>query len=77
LTPREAEIGGLIVHPDHRRKSIGKLLLTHAEAWSAQAGCAGVRLRSRQSRTAAHAFYLAVGYERTKTSYTFWKAIKN
>ncbi len=68
-----AEIGGLVVNRDFRRKGVGRALVKHAEEWAKAAGCANVSVRSNVIRQESHAFYEGVGYTRVKAQYTYRK----
>jgi predicted N-acetyltransferase YhbS len=68
-------IGGLVVDRHQRRKGVGTLLMTHAEAWARQKGSAVVRLWSSDSRAAAHRFYEEMGFTNVKTQYSFVKPL--
>ena len=70
-----AEIGGLVVDTNARRQGVGRALVRQAEIWAGEHGFAEVRLRSGLHRTDAHEFYQSLGYELTKTSHMFRKAI--
>lgn len=70
-----AEIGGLVTAPSHRRRGIGRLLMAKAEAWAREQGLPTIGLRSNTKRTDAHAFYEQLGYERTKTQFSFRKTL--
>lgn len=70
-----AEIGGLVVSSACRGAGIGAGLLRRAEEWARERGLARVIVRSRSTREAAHRFYLREGYEQTKTSAVFSKAL--
>lgn len=70
-----AEIGGLVVDKDYRRKGIGKELMRYAEEWAKSKGCGSVSLRSNVIRKEAHIFYESIGYVKIKQSYTFRKKI--
>jgi len=59
-------IMGIAVDPSCRRLGIGKKLLEAGENWAKETGAAGVRLVSGETRTGAHAFYRASGYEGSK-----------
>lgn len=59
-------IMGIAVSLACRRMGIGGKLLTAAEAWAKEDGADGVRLVSGESRTEAHAFYRALGYNGSK-----------
>lgn len=68
-----AEIGGLVVDAAHRRGGAGRALMRSAEAWACSRGLKTIRLRSNVLRKDAHQFYQGLGYELTKTQYTFQK----
>jgi len=70
-----AEIGGLVVSSEFRSAGIGRKLVARAEQWARDRGARRMVVRSRVSREAAHRFYLREGYERTKTSAVFSKAL--
>jgi GNAT superfamily N-acetyltransferase len=70
-----AEIGGLVVSSEFRSRGIGKALVAQAEQWARDRGITKMVVRSRIAREAAHRFYLREGYERTKTSAVFSKAL--
>jgi len=70
-----AEIGGLIVDEHFRARGIGRALMSEAERWALACGCTVVRLRSNTTRSAARDFYKSLGYEVTKTSFSFCKYI--
>lgn len=66
-----AEVQVLVVSGGQQRQGIGKELLAHAREWAHKHGYARVRLRSGLHREAAHRFYEAVGFSRSKPSYAF------
>ena len=68
-------IGGLVVDREYRGQGIGRRLLSEAEQWAAQQGCAIVRLWSSATRTEAHRFYEHVGYMNVKTQLSFAKPL--
>jgi GNAT superfamily N-acetyltransferase len=70
-----AEIWGLVVDAAHRGQGAGRALMERAEAWAAEHGHRAVRLRSNVVRGQAHQFYQRLGYQITKTSYTFDKPL--
>jgi len=74
-TGRFAVIGGLVVDRRHRKKRIGRDLMTRAETWARQHGCSIVRLWSSAFRSESHRFYAHLGYVNIKTQYSFVKAL--
>lgn len=66
-----AEIAVLIVHPANRRHGIGRTLVAAAETWARQSGRARLLMRTDVVRTAAHAFFVALGYEQSATTLEF------
>ena len=64
---------GLAVRSDSRRNGAGRLLMEAAESWAKEIGAAGVRLNSGESRTDAHSFYRALGYDSQKKQLRFIK----
>jgi len=52
----------LAVHPAHRRRGLGRLLMEQAEARLRSLGCAKVNLQIRTSDTNASEFYRRIGY---------------
>jgi N-acetylglutamate synthase-like GNAT family acetyltransferase len=75
LVDRHAELGGLVVDEPWRGSGLGSRLLAEAERWSAGQGCETLYARSNADRAGAHGFYEAVGYERIKSSFVFWKRL--
>ena len=57
-----AEVGGLIVDERYRGTGLGGDLLTQAENWAVEKGCAEMRVRSNIIREDAHKFYIARGF---------------
>ncbi len=70
-----AEILGLVIDESARSRSVGRMLVSEAERWANEAGCATVRVRSRIARERAHAFYERAGYRRIKTQHVFEKSL--
>jgi GNAT superfamily N-acetyltransferase len=61
-----AELGGMVVDREHRRRGIGRSLLAAAESWSADRGVARLRVRVRSDRNEARNFYGDHGFMRAK-----------
>jgi len=61
------EIVGLIVSDRFRRRGVGKLLVREVESWGREVGALVFSVRSNVLRVESHAFYPALGYEKTKT----------
>ncbi len=62
------------VDAEHRRKGLGRQLLTECEKFSLSAGAERVMLEVRESNERARAFYLSLGYEilaRRRDFYSF------
>lgn len=70
-----AEISGFVVNTAHRGQGVGHALMAEAERWTAEQGLAGLRLKTNIIRTEAHHFYESMGFERTKTQYTYVKKL--
>ncbi len=68
-------IMGIAVSAEHKRKGIGAALLKAVEDWALCDGCAGVRLVSGATRTAAHEFYRRCGYTGGKEQLNFKKML--
>ncbi len=74
--PPEAVVQALVVDSACRGEGIGKALMAAAEAWALQCGFVSIALSSAAARSEAHAFYRALGYERTATSYLMRKHLQ-
>lgn len=70
-----AEIAGLVVDAVRRGEGVGRALMAAAERWAADRGYDEVTLHSNVARERAHRFYQSLGYEMTKSSHVFRKAL--
>ena len=70
-----AEVGGLVVDQDCRKRGVGRLLMRTIEQWARRQGCRAVRVRSNVVREGAHAFYRRIGYSTVKTQAVFYKEL--
>lgn len=77
LVSRHAEIGGIIVLAEQRRRGLGRRLMERAEGWARDRGCEAVYVRSNETRERAHRFYEGIGYEQIKTSRVFLKRVES
>jgi GNAT superfamily N-acetyltransferase len=68
-------VAGLVVDRDYRRRGIAGKLMARVEHWTRERGLSIVRLNSSSTRTAAHTFYKAIGYDHIKTQYAFAKSV--
>jgi GNAT superfamily N-acetyltransferase len=71
-----AELGGMVVKETRRRQGIGRRLLEAAETWAIGCGAAKMRIRSRDTRSDAKAFYLRSGFAHSKTQRIFDKDLR-
>ncbi len=58
-----AELESVHVHPDHRGRGIGSVLVRDAVARAREMGCYRVQLTSNRARPEAHRFYQRLGFE--------------
>lgn len=70
-SPPFAEIGGLIVHPDHRRKGVARMMLEYARRWVVERGLSRLCVRCNSQRTDGNSFYASEGFVLNK-SQTVW-----
>lgn len=73
--PFNAEIGGIVVHTNHRNKGVGRALIKSAERWAKEHGYSNIVVRSDTARNASHPFYRAVGYSDLKTQNVYIKEL--
>ena len=73
--PPMANLLGLAVASEYRRKGIGQALLQRAEQWAKENGIAQMRLNSCYNRTQAHDFYRSQGYIDDKMQLRFLKTL--
>jgi GNAT superfamily N-acetyltransferase len=73
--PREAVVQAIVVDEAYRRVGIGRCLMAAAERWGREHDCRSVVLSSNAARASAHAFYRALGYGVSATSYVFRKPL--
>jgi GNAT superfamily N-acetyltransferase len=66
-------ITALVVAKEAQGEGLGRMLVEAAEDWMRKKGCQLLEVTSNDRRTAAHAFYRHMGYERT--SIRFFKKL--
>jgi GNAT superfamily N-acetyltransferase len=64
-----AMLSALIVTADARRTGVGRRMVGGAEEWARMAGAGRVVVATGLSRSGAHAFYEALGYEHNARRY--------
>ena len=65
LSPGEAEIRRMRVHPDFQRQGLGRLLLKRLEQRAQALDCHTIRLDTTEEQTAARRLYERSGYRET------------
>ena len=76
VSGERADIYGLVVSRDVRRRGVGRMLMAEAERWARERGLELVVLRSNVQRSESHAFYPAVGYEHFRTQAVYRKSLR-
>ena len=71
-----AELMGLVVDGNVRRRGTGRALVGAAEQWSLSQGLPGLTVRSNVARELSHPFYEALGYVREKTQHVYRKRFR-
>ena len=64
---KRCQIEALVVNPAHRKKGVGRALMSEAEKNAFQMGATVIELTSsmyREKDTGAHSFYKSIGYAR-------------
>jgi len=72
-----AHLNLLAVDPRHRRRGLGRALLTWLEATASGAGTFVVRLETRASNLSAQAFYEALGYRETARVSGYYQGVED
>ena len=75
VSGERADIFGLVVSRDVRRRGVGRILMAEAECWARDRGFDLVVLRSNVQRSESHAFYPAIGYEHFRTQAVYRKSL--
>lgn len=71
---REAWLGALAVHADHRSTGVGGALLRAIDAAACELGCVRIALESSAWRTEAHGFYRSHGFAQRSPAERFERA---
>ncbi len=70
-----AELIGLVVGSNARRRGVGRALVFTAEEWTVAQGLPGIFVRSSTTRIESHPFYESLGYRRNKTQHSYFKTL--
>jgi len=70
-----AEITGLVVSAEQRRRGVGSALVAEAERWATGIFAEAVVVRSNVQRAESHAFYPALGFTAAKTQHVYRKPL--
>ena len=71
-----AEIGGMVVATQFRKRGIGSALIEQASAWAQNQGVMKLRVRCADQREDAHKFYQAQSMTKSKTQYVYDKQLR-
>ena len=66
-------VENVVVHPDYRRKSVGRRMMEFAMDYCRKKGCYKMALSSNLNRNDAHRFYESLGFK--KHGYSFLTAL--
>jgi GNAT superfamily N-acetyltransferase len=70
-----AELVGLVVDAQARRRGIGRALVGAAESWGRARGLPSLLVRSNVARERSHPFYESLGYSRSKTQHVYTRKL--
>lgn len=71
-----AEIGGLVIAENYKRKGIGRILVEKVTEWSTHRNVSTIRVRCNTIRNESHQFYFSIGFEEIKEQKIFTRALK-
>ncbi|MEW6567405.1 MAG: GNAT family N-acetyltransferase [Chloroflexota bacterium] len=77
LSEESAEVVAIAVDPAFRRQGVGRRLVTAAEIWARESGRSRLILRTNVIVKEAHAFFVALGYEKVETSLVFMRDLES
>jgi GNAT superfamily N-acetyltransferase len=77
LNDETTEVVAIVVRQSHRRRSVGRRLINAAETWARETGRSRLLMRTAVTRTEAHAFFVALGYEKDSTSLEFVRDLQD
>jgi len=75
VTDRVAYLEGWYVHPDSRRRGVGRALIQAAEAWARAQGCAEFASDARLDNDVSAAAHSALGFHETARLRCFRKVV--
>lgn len=71
-----AEIVGIVVDENTRRRGIGKALIALCEDWASNRDFEKMHVKSNAIRSEAHGFYPGIGYQLVKIQRSYAKELK-